>query len=153
MIAFDPGTVTGWAVFLDGKLSSADTLKKGDLHEVPWIELLPAIVVIEKPVVYVRGRGSKGDPNEIVELGVWAGELCGVMKERTRYRTDSVYVTPRRWKGTVPKEIGNERTLEQLEPDELELLPRRPRAKDFDHNMLDAVGLGLWQLQRERQRE
>ena len=41
---------------------------------------------------------------------------------------------------------------ELLTDEERAILPRRPRAKDCDHNMLDAIGIGLWQLTRKGER-
>ena len=101
-------------------------------------------------MIYPFGKG-KGDPNDLIEVALIAGMLTGAMYMRTP-EFDLKYVKPRTWKGTAPKHITNERTLAQLTPVELERLPRRPRAKDYDHNMLDAIGIGIWQLQRERQR-
>ena len=147
-MAFDPGLTTGWATFIDAKLWAAGTCAKNFFDDLPELEILPAIIVVEKPAIW----GRRSNPDSILELALWAGTIRGAMLERCAHRADSEYVPPVRWKGAVPKEITNERTLEQLEAGEVELMPRRPRAKDFDHNMLDAVGIGLWQLQRERQR-
>lgn len=150
VIGIDPGAVTGWSSFWEAELISAGTIKRGKLEELPVPEMLPGVIVIEKPVVYPTGLG-KGDPNELIDLALWAGEIAGWLRARAP-GVDIVFVAPRRWKGTVPKHISNERTLDALEGSERLKLPRRPRAKDFDHNMLDAVGIGLWQLERERQR-
>lgn len=151
VIGIDPGTRTGWAVFVDGALLSAGTVTGTTLDDLPDILLLPAIVVVERPVIYVQGRGSKGDPNDLVMLALLAGRIAGRFEMREPC-VDIAFVRPRTWKGSVPKHITNRRTIDALGEDEIARLPKRPRAKTFDHNMLDAVGIGLWQLTREQQR-
>ena len=141
--------MTGWASFWEGELWAAGRFKK-EAPEPPDVQMLPAIVVVEKPVHYPNRRNDV-DPNTLITLGIFAGELAGMMRMRAP-GIDVAYVRPSTWKGTLPKHVTNERTLAQLTPAELEKLPRRPRAKNYDHNMLDAVGIGIWQLQRERQR-
>lgn len=149
VIAIDPGKHTGWAAFYDGELGQAGVLtEQAILKKTPLTGLLPGIAVIELPVIYPLGLG-KGDPNDLIGLAVFVGDLRGFYRRRG---FDTTLVTPRTWKGTVPKNIHNERVLAALTPTERARLPRRPRARDFDHNMLDAVGLGLWQLEKERQR-
>ena len=48
----------------------------------------------------------------------------------------------------MPKDIHNRRVLKALSESELAVLPKRPRAKTPDNNMVDAVGIGLWRLGR-----
>jgi hypothetical protein len=43
-----------------------------------------------------------------------------------------------------------ERILSRLTPEELAVVPVRPRARTVDHNCADAIGLGLWKLGRLR---
>lgn len=149
VIAVDPGKRSGWAIFVDGELVEAGTWPEADmLAGTPIVGLAPAIAVIELPVVYPKGYG-KGDPNDMIKLAVLVGDLRGFYR---RAGLETALVAPRTWKGTVPKRIHHERVLGALTPDERATLPRRPRARDFDHNMLDAVGLGLWQLTKEAQR-
>lgn len=157
LLILDPGNLTGWACFTDEKLVAAGTVKKADAFvggcggdrasvRYAWAyqHWRPDLVLIEVPRWYPHDHS---DVNDLLDLSVYVGELkrfyeaMGCVVER---------VWPRTWKGNVPKEITNRRTLAALSPGELELLPRRPRAKDHDHNMLDAVGLGLWKLGRLR---
>lgn len=148
VIGIDPGKTTGWAMFCQGKLIDAHAVKDGRIIWPARDNGLPGtIVVIEIPRVYPFG--GKGDPNDLIDLAVLAGEYYGHYR---RAGFETVLVPPRTWKGSVPKPIHNERVLAQLTPAERDLLPRRPRAKDFDHNMIDAIGLGLWQLGKEGQR-
>ena len=48
---------------------------------------------------------------------------------------------PVQWKGNLPKTVHHERVKKYLEPEELKLVPK-------DHNVLDAVALGLFVLGR-----
>lgn len=151
VIGIDPGnTRTGWAVFWEAELQSAGWLA-GDLFDLPDVPLLPAIVVVELPVIYPLGKG-KGDPNDLIKVAELAGAIRGFYSVRAP-GVDTAVVKPRTWKGTVPKAIHNKRVVGALSARETNLLPRRPRAGDFDHNMLDAIGIGLWQLAKEGQRE
>jgi hypothetical protein len=147
IIAIDPGKRTGWAIFQDAALVDAGTFNEIRMltEDAPMVGIMPAIAVIELPVIYPLGKG-KGDPNDLIALAVLVGDLRGF------YRLAGFaieLVKPRTWKGTVPKHIHHSRVLAALMGRERALLPKRPNAKDFDHNMLDAVGLGLWFLSKE----
>ena len=140
LLAIDPGQTAGWAEFEDGKLERAGAgTKKFVLDFGSWVEN----VVIEKPCWY--GRDNKVDVNDLIDLAIFVGEV------KQKYRQSVVeLVMPVTWKGTVPKKIHNQRVIDVLSEKERALLPFRPRAKDYDHNMLDAVGIGLWKLGRLR---
>jgi hypothetical protein len=147
-IAIDPGKRTGWAEFHDSVLKNANAMHSSSMlasppmpPQDPWAV---RTVVIELPQVYPFGQG-KGDPNQLITLAVIVGDLRGFYR---RQGCIVQLVKPRTWKGTVPKKIHNERVLRKLSSEELDILPKRPRAKDYDHNMVDAIGLGLWALQR-----
>jgi hypothetical protein len=150
VVAIDPGKRTGWAVFVDGSLALAGVWPEVDMLNgaLPMVGIAPAVAVIERPVIYPLGK-SNSDPEDIVRLAIFAGDVRGYYR---RAGLDTVLVKPRAWKGTVPKAIHGKRILGALAPEETALLPRRPRARSYDHNMLDAVGLGLWQLSKEGQR-
>jgi hypothetical protein len=150
IVAIDPGKRSGWAVFVDAALALAGAWPEADMLDdaLPMVGIAPAVAVIELPVIYPLGLG-KGDPNDLITLALLVGDLRGYYR---RAGLDVALVKPRTWKGTVPKPIHNERVLGALTPDERALLPRYGRKRGFDHNMLDAVGLGLWQLAKERQR-
>jgi hypothetical protein len=123
-----------------------DLLIIATVHKGP--PKLPADIVpdegwIEQPKVYPHSR--KVNPDDLLKLMGLVGEWKNYL-ESMGCRVE--YVEPRQWKGTVPKHIHNRRTLSLLTDGEVAILPKRPRAKDYDHNMLDAVGLGLWKLHR-----
>jgi len=138
LLAFDPGNRTGWAKFVGQELHSAGLLKAGR----PELGL-PQRVVIEVPRWYPHEH--KVDVNDLLDLGQKAGWLKGFYED---LGAETEYVYPRTWKGTVPKDIHNERVLQKLSSAELSVLQKKPRATKFDHNMVDAVGIGLWKLGR-----
>lgn len=145
VLGIDPGRVTGWARFVDGRLAEAGYRSDADvLADPPEYLIGPAAVVIELPRIYPYG--GKGDPNDLIDLAVTVGDLSGHYR---RLGAQLCLVAPRRWKGTVPKKIHNARVLAALSPTERALLPVRPRARTFDHNMVDGVGLALWFLNKE----
>lgn len=146
LMAFDPGKITGWASFENTSLSHAGVVKNATFAEPVefWpVEDWPLVVVIEMPRWYPQEREI--DVNDLLDLSRLVGRIEGFFAKEGS-RIEIVY--PRSWKGTVPKKIHNARVLAALTKEEIALLPRRPRAKDHDHNVLDAVGIGLWKLGR-----
>jgi hypothetical protein len=147
LIALDPGETTGWAAFHSCVLLAAGFTKNP--YEV--IDLLPQEtrdpdrVVIELPQYYPRKTKSVAD---LITLAVLVGELRGLWLRRCSSRQDVELVWPTTWKGSTPKDIHNERVLGKLYDGEVEKLQKSPRSKKWNHNMLDAVGLGLWKLTR-----
>lgn len=141
LTAIDPGVCTGWAVFIGGQLQSAGVATNPD--DVP---LPGGTAIIEQPQVY-RGSKQKGDPNDLLKLAI----LVGVYKEKAqRIGARVELTTPHKWKGNVPKDIHNERTLARLTEYERAKLPALPKTQA--HNMIDAIGLGLWFLEKEKAR-
>lgn len=140
-----PGNKTGWAVFANRALLSAGVDKKSDLFCAAGRGIILAqetLVLVELPRWYPHDHK---DVNDLLDLCVLVGEV------KRFYEAQSCVVElvfPRTWKGTQPKDVCGRRVLASLTPEEVALLPKRPRAKDFDNNMTDAVGLGLWKLGR-----
>ena len=124
-------------------------------------------VIIEHPMVYPRGQTP--DANAIVKLAINAGEWGGRFEAFAKIE----YVLPVTWKGSVPKGIHHARVWAKLLDQETQVIddaitpakhPRMMRrAADVIsvqpykkpaipasklHNMLDAVGLGLWKIGR-----
>lgn len=134
LLAIDPGLDTGWALFTRGFALLACGVGQPPMG-APY-------VVIEKPQVY-RGRGSKGDPNDLITLAVGVGRYL----ERAENSGARVaLVLPRQWKGTIDKEIHHQRIRRDLPIDDLRVVVTEEAklAKSKVHNMMDAVGLGLW---------
>lgn len=136
LLAIDPGVKKhGVAFFDDGELRSCAKAASEQLLEgvlIRYDEL-----VIEVPRAYGL-RGGKGeDKNDLIDLAFEAGRIVGLLRPVTLYVT-----TPSNWKAQVPKEIVHNRCRRVLSPFEAHLL------EGMDHNVWDAVALGLWHLKR-----
>jgi len=92
-------------------------------------------LVAEWPRVYARDI-QKSNANDLLPL-------CGVVASTaTIVRPWSIIeYRPSEWKGGVPKKAFNDRILSRLSPAELAIVPN-------DHNVIDAVGIGLKALGR-----
>jgi hypothetical protein len=147
VVGVDPGETTGFAWFVDGRLSRAFAWPFGEfIAAPPFTEREFMDVVIEFP------KWRPHSHEEIDDLLGVAGKAGRIEQFYVMQRKRVQLVWPHSWKGSVPKAVHNERVLRALRPEEVELLPRRPRSKKnpYDHNMLDAVGIGLWKLGRMR---
>ena len=142
-IAIDPGKVSGWAVFDEQKELMQASWGDSQQFKTACKLFFYTKPVIEIPIAY---PSRKVDPNDLIKLAIMAGEYAGYLDALGFPQAQ--FVKPVQWKGTVPKDVHQRRILKKLKPEELERLPKRPRAKDYDHNMLDAVGIGLWKLGR-----
>ena len=150
IIAIDPGACNGYALFFSGALVFAGVFKGEDIEELPTHcflsfsgGLVYDTVVIEIPVIYPQD--SKTDPNNLITLALRAGSIAG----RFRHANRKVeYVKPGTWKGQTPKDINHRRTMGKLTDEEKECMPKLPKTKA--HNMLDAIGIGLWWLTKKR---
>jgi hypothetical protein len=125
--------------------------------------------VIENPRISGQTRGK--DPNDLMDLAVVVGDLRGVI--RARCGVEAELVAPVSWKGNEVKPIHHSRVWAALAPAERLTLadcigwtPEEVEAKIEEacqkyaqlgrvvgyswraHNLLDAVGLGLWGLKR-----
>jgi len=134
VVSIDPGNDWGAALFVGG------TLRAAHLRSFPMTA--PDVVVIERPEIYPR---MKVPPGDIVALALNAGWLDGQIAA-----LETVWVTPKHWKGQVPKHIMYKRIMAALSDAELTALTswlaRLP--KGSAHNVVDAVGIGLWYHQR-----
>lgn len=136
-MTIDPGNHTGWARF-----DSALLVACGLTTPAQWLELVlvmtadrPAIL-IEEPTLYPH---SKARPADVMALQLKVGELKGRF-EMAGCKVE--LVQPRVWKHQIPKHVHNARTLKHLSNSE------RALAEGQRHDVLDAVGLGLWKLGR-----
>jgi len=154
LVAIDPGAKSVALALFKGdtlwhcglvRASGLEDLLKA-IRELDGLELLGGQadeVVVEVPQIYPASK-SKGDPNDLIRVALAAGGAAvaagGVVK----------LVRPREWKGTVPKEIHNRRTIVKLRDFELQIYVTCTKSipEALRHNVLDAVGLGLWRLKR-----
>lgn len=158
LLAIDPAlNGTGWALFEAGLVECGCCTSKGKdlwkrckyvadaLVQVPRSAGVLEVIV-EKPQAYVQRR-SRGDPNDLIDMGI----LIGVAL-RALHPGKVRLVTPRTWKGTVPKTqdvneyVIHRRTQKELSPRAYRLYMDRlmETKKALRHNVADAVGLGLW---------
>lgn len=151
LISIDPGkSGLGWASFFDSRLIGAGIFENiTDLHKFNYIfvDFLktrePRIVVVEVPQIYQQ-RHWKGDPNDLVDVAV----IVGVVVAAASAYTKPQLVKPHSWKGNRPKATDNMYTLSLLKPDELKVVEDCGVSKSKLHNVIDAVGIGLWKLGR-----
>ena len=155
LLAIDPGLDTGWALFTDAGELVACGLgdpRMSDRHRVSEIRS----VVIEQPFIYPRGQTK--NPNDVLALALNAGEWAGLYRQWAEVK----YVLPFQWKGSVPKAISHSRIWGKLGDTEKTVVDLamergrscttkalgRPIASSRRHNVLDAVGLGLFAVSR-----
>jgi hypothetical protein len=151
LLAIDPGEHTGWAVFnqIDKSIIECGLgdCRLGEWHRKWWNAEAPCQhlnrVIIEQPVIYPR---MKARPNDIITLAVRAGEWGGVFHKHASIE----YIEPFKWKGSVPKEKHQPRIWAKLTEAEHGIVERAVAgvADSYGNNIVDAVGLGLWQLKR-----
>jgi len=139
LIAIDPGNDTGIAVFCKGILTDAWLVAPYE-----FIAMAPGYfphgeVIFELPAT--RGPGSPVDPNDLVAVAVQAGYVARGFEPSALW-----YVKVGQWKGQRKKRVDNAYTLRTLSDIELARLPKLPKGEM--HNVLDAVGIGLWLLGR-----
>ena len=147
LLAIDPGADTGWALF-----DSARRLTACGLGVPVAAGLSLARVLIECPKL--RPRGEK-NPNAILLVARSAGEWGGRFSDAGSAVT---YVTPNDWKGSTPKEIDHARTWSRLDEHEKRVVDsafsqakgRNGLAASKRHNVLDAIGIGLFGVGRGR---
>ncbi len=145
-LAVDPSTrATGWALFVVGRLNACGLIRASDSLEMIAAvgRELPAgfTGIIELPQIY-RQRQQKGDPNDLIHVAAVAGACAAKCKA-------SRFILPRTWKGTVPKSIDNARTLKALTAQESAVLQGVEIPAFLVDNVLDAIGLGLWETKRK----
>jgi hypothetical protein len=132
-LAVDPGTHTGWAAFYGARLVECGL---GD----PPVER-SAHMIIEVPQVYPQ---HPVPPNDLILLAFTAGRYAG------RAKGVVTIVFPHAWKGNLPKDVCAARVRAKLSLDEQKIVDKCGAAKSYMHNVMDAVGIGLYFLQGKR---
>lgn len=168
LLAVDPGIDRcGVALFLDGVLVRADHVGQplsskdaggtpdvldrvvsiaGHLHgwlEDHYEEHGPLdLLIVEWPQIYTPGK-SKAPGKDIVLLGAAAASVAVRIfaKERRSVRPDE-------WKGQAPKAVIQGRVVARLSDAERKTIAELPDSRL--HNTIDAIGLGMWHLDRFR---
>jgi hypothetical protein len=157
LISCDPGLrVLGLAVFYKGDLVHAELVKNPVLKargpEAWWGMataarlklkdgwLAPDMYVVEVPQVY-RFGGASTDPDDLIQLAGIGGAVGSIIKP-----TSARGYYPRQWKGQVPKEIMIKRIETKLASQEVAAIVKCPPS--LRHNVVDAIGIGLFHLGR-----
>ena len=145
LIAFDPGKDHfAYAAFEENRLVRCNRLSAWN----EGIEKMTALkgdvlAFIELPQVYNQ-RHWKGDPNDLLAVALTVGAL----KFAVRKASAIELVPPHKWKGNVPKAVMLKRIESKLDTEEKEILSQISVAKSKRHDVLDAIGIGLWALGR-----
>jgi hypothetical protein len=140
LLTIDPGACTGAAYFRQGRLVWVACVKFEKFHSVFEGHHL----LIEIPRVYPSGR-QPVDPNDLITLAVRAGRLI----EMSRGQLGTFETCfPSDWKAQVPDDILYKRLESVLSSEERVVVDAYKCAKHTKHNMLDAIGIGLWKLGR-----
>ena len=157
VLAVDPGThSTGWARFEGGTMVAAGVALGGTGAQPARVVATARAVelangsptgldelVVEYPQVHKYGSAAKADPDDLLALALVAGAVLQTYPD-ARARL----VRPAQWKGQVPKAVMGRRVMEHLTPPERGVVDAVAMAHKPDHNMLDAIGIGLWHLGR-----
>jgi hypothetical protein len=167
LVSLDPGTKhCGVAVFQNTELYTAalvktqggsaarldvvDSMGKAVQGYVNWhlqqLQLRPTnkervLFVSEFPQFY-QDKGSKIDADDLMMLA----SVVGSVRNGLDAVTETYAYLPREWKGQVPKKIHNRRVEAALRVVESERVAWP--LKSMKHNVLDAIGIGLFQLAR-----
>lgn len=152
VVALDPGRDTGLAVLVEGRLVGVGLLDgRAPAADLADLGLLAgeAEVLVEVPAYYPHGR-SPAPANDLIRLAYRAGRLAqAVVAALGEREVRVVEISPASWKAQVPPALLAERVRARLEPDELALvLDTVGTQKSKEHNVLDAVGMGLHHVGR-----
>lgn len=173
LLAIDPGVAQlATACFKGGALAWVGFMPREAFLAGTWHDVFE--LVIERPRITDQTRGK--DPNDQLDLNGAAYFAEGAI--RARGGPPAKYVAPSEWKGQLDKPIHHGRVWSMLSPPEIrafcrdtgltddevaakiaracDLIAKGIRNKDGSpkeyawktHNLLDAVGLGLWHLGR-----
>lgn len=144
ILAIDPGTrELGWCIAFDGEVQDAGLLKAPGFFDMAcaikekFLGLSVHTLIIEVPQFYAPGQ-SRADYNKLAKVTLVAGAVVGVVQAERL-----ALPRPRRWKGTVPKKIHNQRVLASLTDAERARLNEHATS---NHNIIDAIGVAKWQL-------
>lgn len=97
-------------------------------------------LAIELPQVY--HNKIETDQNDLIQLAAVVGAIC----DRFRAAGEPKVYLPAEWKGQAPKPVIHARMAKRLDEREAAALPSMAKSKL--HNVLDAVSIGLVDLQR-----
>lgn len=165
LLAIDPGlNACGWALFNKGELLSCGVIRNTAKDGTPLTRALTIAayvggnmrasvdeIVFEWPQIY-RATKSKGDPNDLLGLAA----LCGALAERLSVSSSGIRFVnrvrsykPAEWAGQLPKTTRGKASLSPRAKRITDALNELERGRLIDqHDTLDAVGIGLFDLGR-----
>lgn len=132
----------------DGKLVKTYYLRsdlKGALstfEQLCRLDVEPDVIAVEVPEIYARAVFKK---KGLMKLGFYAGFACGALY--CPDHTEVVEYLPKEWKGQVSKEVMAPRIMGKLSEKEIKNIDF-PGFKTMDHDIVDAIGIGLKYLGR-----
>lgn len=172
LVAIDPGYAKrgqgcAVAIFVDGRLACV-RFERPETVALPELAVGARDVVWECPQIDARTRSATP---QVLTLAATGGTLAGLYAGCNACR--AVPVSPAEWKQSTPKPVHHARIWARLHDDERDLLGGEKTKERIDaakrkgalerwaksgalyyppiwltHNLLDAVGLGLWRLGR-----
>ncbi len=101
-----------------------------------------SLIVCEYPRFY-GSTHDKGDPNDLIDVAV-VGAAVSTKLDSLCSHIEHVF--PSDWKGNVKKQIMLERIWSKLSDAEKAVVQKTNKSDTED--ILDAVGIGLWKLNR-----
>lgn len=109
---------------------------------------------LQRPIdVYVvelmmrRYKDIRTDVNDLIQVAAAGAAVGAALPVKAAYSYPAST-----WKGSVPKKIHNVRILNALSPEERAIYDAEPTASSLKHNIVDAIGIGLYHLERMRVR-
>ena len=143
ILAVDPGVkCMGWAMFQTEFMIDCGLARGANLQQT--LADLPVSfcshLVVEDQQIY---QTTKARHSDILKLAQAAGGVIGRVQ-----CFNLELVKPRTWKGNVPKTIFMSRILTKLDESEISIFDRLSCPKSLKHNVLDAIGIGLYKLKR-----
>jgi len=102
-------------------------------------------LVLEMPQIYAHKRRKQNDDNDLLQLAYVNGLISGAMCLKP------VLIQPRCWKGTVAKDVMTRRIETWLSPTEWQRVGEKRKTKR--HNVIDAIGLGIYYLRQNSHRK
>jgi len=128
----------------DGRGYNAHAAMGAEVHSYLFASITGKII-IEHPRIYPGSAQQKGDLNDLIDVACVGAAISAMFPVGT---VETVF--PADWRGQVPKEVMTERISRAISNDE-----RRGIEKCYAslmHNVLDAIGIGLWKLGRINQK-
>ena len=146
LLSIDPGLKSvGWAYWEGRELKrcglsrtkETDVSKQARAH---WrnIEIYHDAERRVSEMMVWRGKQAKSSPADLLKLNIIAGHLA------------TEWLAPSEWKNYVPKAVHQPRILAKLSAEERAVLAGCKCPPSLLHNVIDAVGIGLYCLGRMR---